>query len=148
MRDSVLRAEIWRDLSKEGNGLNIITTVKSTNKKINLNLDNVPVGELIQYICLQLKITYKVQENKVIIRDNIFFDGLETHFYDITPGILEYLHEHGSNDAIEAFKSLGVDFEAGAKISYLSKVPKIVITNDSRNHKKLKEIFEFFKQKD
>ena len=138
---------ISRDLSKDEVGINIILSVQSHNLKLNLNLDNVPVGELIQYICLQLGLTYKVQENTVIIRDNIFFDGLETQFYDITPGLLEFVNEHYKNNALEAFKSLGVDFDPGTKITYLSRVLKMVITNDSRNQKKLKEIFEFFKEK-
>ena len=138
---------ISRDLSKDEVGINIILSVQSHNLKLNLNLDNVPVGELIQYICLQLGLTYKVQENTVIIRDNIFFDSLETHFYDITPGLLEYVNEHHKRNPLEAFKSLGVDFGPGTKISYLSREVKMVITNDTRNHKKLKEVFEFFKVK-
>ena len=57
-----------RDLSDEGEGINIVLGKINTQKKVNIDLDDVPISELIRYICDQLDLKYTVEDYAVIIR--------------------------------------------------------------------------------
>ena len=133
-----------RDLRGGRNGLNIIASAEKIKGRINLSLDNISAQDLIRYICLQLNLNYKVENDTVFIRDKDFFDVLKTQFYDLSAGLLEYVENHQDNDLEKALESLGVEFGPGSKIKYVKSAMKVVITNDSRNHQKLKEVFKFF----
>ena len=59
-----------RDLDHKGEGLNIIFSLNDKHAnlgKVNLDADDIPVGEIIKYICNQLKLKYKVEKHAVII---------------------------------------------------------------------------------
>lgn len=135
-------------------------------KKINLDADDIPVGEVIKYICDQLNLKYKVEEFAVIIGDNEKFQQLETNFYTISAGLLEIVETKtaegignaggggglgGIGGGIDAgggggpnfqayFQQLGISFPPGARIKFVQGAMRLVVTNTPENHSKLEEI--------
>ena len=55
-----------RDLSEDNSGLNILSMI-NTNKKINLDRDNISVKEVIDEICKQVNISYHIEANTIIL---------------------------------------------------------------------------------
>ena len=134
-------------------------------KLINLDADDIPVGEVIKYICDQLNLKYKVEEFAVIIGDNEKFQQLETNFYTISAGLLEIVQtktaEGLDGNAANAggglggltaggggdgpnfqgyFQQLGISFPPGARIKFVQGAMRLVVTNTPENHTKLEEI--------
>jgi tetratricopeptide (TPR) repeat protein len=128
---------------------------------INLDADDMPVGEVIKYICDQLGLKYKVEEFAVIIGDNAKFQDLETKFYSISAGLLEIVESKsgagidgglGGLGGIDAgggdggpdfqgyFQKLGITFPPGAKIKFVQTAMRLVVTNIPENQDKLQEI--------
>ena len=132
---------------------------------INLDADDIPVGEVIKYICDQLNLKYKVEEFAVIIGDNEKFQQLETNFYTISAGLLEIVQtrtaeglgggadagggldglavgggDDGSPNFQGYFQQLGISFPPGAKIKFVQGAMRLVVTNTPENHTKLEEI--------
>ncbi|MCM8526180.1 MAG: hypothetical protein NE327_06660 [Lentisphaeraceae bacterium] len=140
-------ARTTRDLHKDGESLNIIIRVRPDlyEGKINLNLDDVSVLDLIKFACKQLKLSYKVDEFAVIIGQPAHCCDV-THFYPISAHFLSYVQKEFKGDFKEAIESFGVNFSVGTSISYLSNVQRIVVSNTSKEHEKLKEIFNFFNE--
>ena len=128
----------------------------SGGKKINLDADDIPVGEVIKYICEQVGLKYKVEEYAVIIGDNASFQTLETKFYSISAGLLDIVankegadivdglgggDEGGEGDQFkEYFMSLGISFPPGAKMKFVQQAMRLVVTNTPDNHRKLDEV--------
>ena len=129
-------------------------------KLINLDADNMPVGEVIKYICDQLGLKYKVEEFAVIIGDNAKFQELETNFYSISAGLLEIVENKTADGVGDAglgglgdagggdggpdfqgyFQKLGITFPPGAKIKFVQTAMRLVVTNTPENHQKLEEV--------
>ncbi|MCH2209370.1 MAG: hypothetical protein MK132_26390 [Lentisphaerales bacterium] len=58
-----------RDLNEEGVGLNIV--VGNIGKKtINLDLDDIPIRELLNYVCDQADLKLVVKNNAILISNN------------------------------------------------------------------------------
>lgn len=133
--------------------------------RINLDADDIPVGEVIKYICDQLNLKYKVEEFAVIIGDNEKFQQLETNFYTISAGLLEIVQTKtaeglgtvadaggGGLDGLAGgggdggpnfqgyFQQLGISFPPGARIKFVQGAMRLVVTNTPENHTKLEEI--------
>lgn len=172
-----------RDLDEEGEGLNVIVSVdnkeqqaaapieddlgideevapsvSTDGKKINLDADDIPVGEVIKYICEQVGLKYKVEEFAVIIGDNASFQDFETKFYSISAGLLDIVANKESTDDLagglggeeedsgqgsqfkDYFANLGITFPPGAKIKFVQNAMRLVVTNTPDNHRKLDEV--------
>lgn len=130
--------------------------VASAGRLINLDADNMPVGELIKYICQQLSLRYKVEEHAIIIGDSADFQTLETNFYTISAGLLEIIETKstdGGLDGLDAgeeasegskfqsyFSDMGISFPPGAKIKFVAGAMRLVVTNTPDNHERLKEV--------
>ena len=136
--------------------------VAGSSKLINLDADDMPVGEVIKYICDQLGLKYKVEEFAVIIGDNAKFQDLNTKFYSISAGLLEIVESReasgiggdddlggddlGGGDVSEGpnfeayFQKLGITFPPGARIKFVQSAMRLVVTNIPENQEKLQEI--------
>lgn len=134
-----------RDLDEEGEGLNIILgpEVLSTKLRVNLDLDDVSVLNVIKFSCHQLGFSYKFDNSAVIIVQKIK-NPYEAQRYEISPYFLKFVQKQYQNDFKKSLESLGVKFRLGASVSYVEKVQWLTISNSKGEHKKLKEIFEFF----
>ena len=123
--------------------------------KINLDADDIPVGEVIKYICEQVGLKYKVEEYAVIIGDNASFQTLETEFYSISAGLLDIVSNKEAADIVDGlgggdeggegnqFKDYFMNLEfpfSGAQMKFVQQAMRLVVTNTPDNHRKLEEV--------
>jgi len=84
-----------RRLDPEGEGINFmlkldprITDDKRT--RITLAMDNIPLRDLIRYICMAAGLQYKIEDHAVIIADqSLPLEKMETRFYPVEAGVLD-----------------------------------------------------------
>ena len=124
---------------------------------ITMDFDNIPLGEVIRYICQGAGLKYKVETHAVIIASqNIPFDEMETRFYPIEAGFLMQRKTRetgegfadsdggGTDEAPEnplnLFASYGVEFPQGAKITYDQRTSKLIVTNTPTNLRKVERV--------
>ena len=130
-------------------------------KGVSLNLNNVPIIKIIELICLQQDLKYKVTEHAVIIADkSVQLDTMEVRFYNVPAGFLDLVSEtvtvtdivdSGIGDAggdetkksVSAyFNEFGVLFDAGAQISFIQSVNRLVVKNTPTEHAKVERILK------
>jgi len=129
-------------------------------KGISLNLNNVPIIKIIELICLQQDLKYKVTEHAVIIADkSVQLDTMEVRFYNVPAGFLDLVDEtlvatdladglgnEGAGDVKKTvgayFNEFGVNFEAGAQISFIQSVNRLVVKNTPTEHAKVERILK------
>ena len=134
-----------RDLDEEGEGLNILFKADLINleKTVNLDLDDVTIQNVIQFICRKLELSYKVEERTVIIGRAL--QGVDvTKSYDTSDTFMKYVKEEHKNDFKKALLFLGVKFKPGSSLDYIKNIQRIVISNSSLEHRKLYDVFQFF----
>lgn len=124
---------------------------------ITMDFDNIPLGEVIRYICQGASLKYKVETHAVIIASQgIAFDEMETRFYPVEAGFLmqtqtrevgggfEDSAESGTNEKPQSpltlFQNYGVGFPQGAKINYDQRTSKLIVTNTPTNLRKVERI--------
>ncbi len=123
---------------------------------ITMDFDNIPLGEAIRYICQGAGLKYKVETHAIIIASqDIPFDELETRFYPIEAGFLKAkatLEARGGLEGVESgnkkglldpkalFQGYGVDFPAGAKITFDQRTSKLIVTNTPANLRKVEKV--------
>ncbi len=74
----------------EGKGINIIMRLSNTQprpKGITLQLDDVPIGEIINYVCKAAGLKYRIEDEAIIIGDNSI-NEMETKFFPIKSGLI------------------------------------------------------------
>ena len=158
-------------MDPERNGLNIIDliTADKQNKTYNYDFENMPVGEIIRYICISSNMVYKVEDKAVIIAtsDAIIHD-MHSDFYYISEGLLDLIKNKDFSKDLEDFSedleditknknkkqedieelfknyfiALGITFPKGSSILFLKTSPFLYIRNTKQNQQKLKEIFK------
>ena len=125
---------------------------------VTMDFDNIPLGEAIRYICQGAGLKYKVETHAIIIASqNIPFDEMETRFYPVEAGFLHQTatREAGggfssgggdagsdkeAKDPLTLFQEFGVEFPAGAKITYDQRTSKLIVTNTPTNLRKVEKI--------
>lgn len=124
---------------------------------ITMDFDNIPLGEAIRYICQGAGLKYKVETHAIIIASqNVPFDEMETRFYPVEAGFLRQkpTREAGGGfasggdsgqddevvDPLTLFQQFGVEFPAGAKITYDQRTSKLIVTNTPTNLRKVEKI--------
>lgn len=150
---------------KEGKGINIILRLSNTQvqpKSVSIQLDDVPIGEVIRYVCLYSGLKYRIEEDAVIIGDDSI-DKMETKFFQIKSGLINSIISNLTVDEInlDAKKSFdatsmlatskiegkkvlstdlqvyflqrGLPFPPGSNIAWDSKTSMLVITNTPEN---------------
>ncbi len=123
---------------------------------ITMDFDNIPLGETIRYICQGAGLKYKVETHAIIIASqDIPFDELETRFYPIEAGFLKAtatIESKGGLEGVDAsskkalidpkklFEGYGVEFPAGAKITFDQRTSKLIVTNTPGNLRKVEKV--------
>lgn len=139
-----------RENDEEGEGVNLIlNTIASETKEkpklINFYAKDIPVGTLIKYVGAQFNLKYKVEKFAIILGDTESLTSLETGFYIINKGLMEFMNRTKYNDSADNqdskfqkyFKSMGISFPPGARIKFVKKVMRLVVTNTPENHQKI-----------
>ena len=128
-----------KNLDTNGTGVNIILMKnKALEKaKINLDADNMPVGEVIKYVCQQVKAPYKVEKHAIIIGSTARFQQMSTVFY-LAPGkLIDAVDKQYMGDFEAFLKQLGVRFAPGSKVVLVRGKSRLIITNTQEEHNKL-----------
>lgn len=150
---------------KEGKGINIILRLSNTQvqpKSVTIQLDDVPIGEIIRYVCLYSGLKYRIEEDAVVIGDDSI-DKMTTQFFPIRSGLINSIVSNLSVDDVDLsvkksfdatsmlntskileakvtsanlqayFLQRGLPFPPGSNIAWDSKTSMLVITNSPEN---------------
>jgi len=128
----------------------------ANNYPVRLNVEKVPMGKLLELIVQSQGLSMKIEDHMVVIAEpNVQLDLLETKFFNVPAGMLEIIPTSNSLDLAEAglgergsegqdwtayFKNMGVTFPAGAKLSYVASVNRLVVTNTVNNNQLIQDI--------
>lgn len=139
---------VTRDLDKEGESLNVFITadVKGFKKRINIDLDDVSVQDVIRFSLKKVGLMFKIEGDSIFIGKKIK-DVDEVKFYETSESFLKYVRDQNKNNFKVALTSLGVSFSIGSSISYVKNVQRIAISNKLKEHTKISEIMKFFNLK-
>ena len=110
-------------------------------------MDDITVLDVIKIGCKQLKLSYKIDLNAVVIAD-VIKNGDSLKFYEVSADFLTFVQSKYKGDFKKAIQSLGVNFPVGSSISYVKHAQRLVVSNREREHGKLKEILKFFNGED
>lgn len=128
-------------LGNEGGGF----AAQIRDKKVNLQLRNVPLSTVLDYVCQQTGTYWKEERYAVIIRpEGTESEDYETRTFRVAPGFLENAggdSEEADNPfgggttttrvlgAKEYLEKLGVPFGKGTSASYIKATNKLTVTN-------------------
>ncbi len=99
---------------------------------ITMDFDNIPLGELIRYICAGAGLQYEVQKYAVLIwRDPFGPKNMQVRFYPINPR--SFKKDLGKIDFKKYLEGFGVTFSAAARVHYNWYSGKLVIRNTPEN---------------
>ncbi|EDM25237.1 Peptidase M41, FtsH [Lentisphaera araneosa HTCC2155] len=128
------------------------------NYPVRLNVEKVPMGKLLELIVQSQGLNMKIEEHTVIIAEpNVKLELMETKFFNVPAGMLEIIPTSDSLDLVDSglgerggdgagqnwsdyFKNMGVTFPAGAKLSYVASVNRLVVTNTVNNNQLIQDI--------
>jgi hypothetical protein len=122
--------------------LTLSAAPKKTQPKINLEMSNVPLGELIRYACNAARASYKIDNNAVMISGgSASFKAVSTRFYKPSARFLSSLPSKGGSAALQKyFEGLGMSFGEGAKVAYVPRRSLIVMTTTTPQFRKLERL--------
>ena len=118
---------------------------------ITLELDNIPVGELIRYICQSSGLEYKLDGNLAkIASPDVQMPNMETRFFPVPAGFLKLVTKTDADadgaptsDAVrQHFSDLGIQFDAGANVNFIQSVNQVVVTNTTEELHKVEQILK------
>lgn len=78
------------DTTDNHNGINIILKLSNARKEaklVTMQFDDIPIGEVIKYICMATGLKYRIEDQAVIIGDSSI-EQMETRFYQTNSGLI------------------------------------------------------------
>lgn len=112
----------------------------SPDVSITMDMENIPLGEVIRYICEGAGLSYRIEPHAIVIADQrVALDGMETRFYPIDTDDLKQSLEgmvglDGSRPSLEDYmQTLGVQFPEGARVSVDPRTDKLIMRNTADN---------------
>jgi hypothetical protein len=128
------------------------------NQQHHFDFIDMPVGEIIRYICMISDMQFKVETSTVIIKRNEFvWECYITRFYEVDAKVIRLLKQYsadsvgefevekGENDLQPYFKALGIDFQAGSQIVFLPRLQRLIVTNTSTENRKVQRLLSILK---
>lgn len=136
-----------KDTDPSGIGVNIVIDdleKKLMNRKVTLNLNNIPVKDAIKYVLIgtKFRITYKDNANTVFITSTVS-KQLIVRFYSVSSSFPSFVSPQNIKDASNRDKlksfitGVGVNFPEGSNVTYMPGKSKISMNNTTDNHEKL-----------
>jgi general secretion pathway protein D len=142
-----------------------VESVDNAGKNYNFDFENLPIGEIIRYICISSHLKYKVDSYAVIIADpSVKIDEMVTRFYPVNSSVFSALSDTApqstggeldldsdfdatrggdggdGQDIRKYLESLGVQFPAGAQVAYLQGVSRLIVTDTVTEQRRIQEI--------
>lgn len=129
---------------------------QSKEARLFLNVEDMQLGELINQITEILGLKVKIDDHAVYIADPDYpLEETETVFFDVPLSMIEVVGDAGAgltDDGLvrnseetnwqDYFQKSGVTFPAGSKISFVSNVNRLVVTNTAANIQLIKRIID------
>ena len=128
---------------------------------ITIEIDEIPLGDAIHYICKQAKLSYVVEENAVVVSpEDYTTEKMETRFYAVDAGIFSGVTGGGGGDDLLGgddgggdgtdykgyFEKYGVSFPTSgnetATISYDARLSKLIVRNTPAELRKMEKILK------
>ena len=130
-----------RELSEDGDGLNIIFKIEKDLPLINLDLDNMPVKDLMDYMAEQLRINYRITESAIIFyyHDKLEFSKVT---YDINQDFVKLMTKGKELRIKERLQELGIKFRMGSNFMLFKEKNKFEMFNTNEDHEKLKKLID------
>ncbi len=135
-------------------------------RTLTLNMDNVPLGEVIKFVCLATNLKRSIEPHAVIISDTeISQEEMITRFFPVGADLFEGggggggggddwdlmggdAEDDGGNaggdetDVKSYFTNLGVSFPKGATIHYDKRISKLIVRNTEKAIQQIENILE------
>lgn len=80
-----------KELDPEKIGVNIVFSSFETNPEVSLQFSNIPLGEVIRYLCQYAKLKYKVEENSVLVGPAKDIDDMDTRVFKMRAALYNRL---------------------------------------------------------
>ena len=119
-------------------------------KGVSLQLTNVPLNKAIELLALQNNLKVKHTENGIILAEkSVQLDTMEVRFYELPGEVLELLNESNLQSQTDIntamrqhFVNQGINFDAGAQVSFIESVNRLVVNNTPEEHQKAKQLVD------
>ena len=136
-----------KDADPNGKGINIVLQEKNEkvlNRKITLDLDDIPVKDAVKYTILGsgLLMSYKDEGNTIFISSKVS-NQLVSKFYRVSSTLPSFVSPKNIKLATnqkklkDFFINTGVKFPKGSSISFLPGTSSLSMNNTTSNHEKL-----------
>jgi hypothetical protein len=131
-----------RDLDPDKTGLNIIVQGENDHaeKKISLNLSNIPVKQALHYISKSAGLFLSVKDNVVLISNKVD-DQLMTRIYKVSSSFKTYVDSKDplniTEEKLKKFLSItGLSFPEGSSVIYIPSKNILSLNNTLDNQEK------------
>lgn len=138
----IIKMSRQQDVDKKGINIVLLKDATASKAKINLDADNIPVAEIIKYICLQAKLSYKVEAFAVVLGKKGVAGQLDTKFYLANAKLIGIIDESYKGNMKTFLEQVGVRFPPGSKCTLVRSMNRLVITNSKEEHEKLKKLLK------
>ncbi|MCM8531705.1 MAG: hypothetical protein NE330_11130 [Lentisphaeraceae bacterium] len=129
---------LQQEIERQKLPINIILKFSgNSNVNISLDADDIPIIEMVKYICEHLELEFSVDDNVVLIGDINVHIPLEVKIFKY-PKVLNDLVGKKKDIAYRRlFENLGAEFSHGSSLKVVSDYQYIVSWNTPKNHKVL-----------
>lgn len=109
---------------------------------ITMVVDDIPLGQAIEYICKAANLKYRVEKYAVVIADrDVLLDDVETRIYPIEQEALTDIGADEGDGAVQNyFSRRGVGFPGGSKVVYDPRISRLIATNTPDELAKIEDI--------
>ncbi len=136
-----------RDIDSEGKGVNIVIQDKNDKllqRKITLDLDDIPIKDAVKYTLLGTGLLYSFKDdgNTIFISSKVS-NQLVSKFYRVSSTLPSFVSPKNIKQATnqqklkDFFISTGVKFPKGASISFIPGKSMLIMNNTLANHDKI-----------
>ena len=139
----VLRGKINEPIKQDGSssssnaGQSSGSAENSDVEPLTMMLDNIPLETVINYICKQANLKYRIDDNAVVIASrDVPLDDVLTKVYPVEKSAIP-LREGQS--ILDFLKESGINFEAGASAVYKDYIGRLIMTNTPKEHQNLEK---------
>jgi len=143
--------KLAKEADELGEGVNIVylpdgeagkSRSDGAGQTITMELDSVPVGEVIRYLCLGAGLQYRVENHAVTISRPAKHapEPMRMKFYPIPSAFFFKNGGKNNDDVKDFFEEMGVGFPPAARISYHRRTGKLAVHNTEENLRKLERI--------
>ncbi len=131
---------VTRDLTNDGQGVNIIIRLDRNVPKINIDANNMCVKDLIKYLAEQLGVDYRISEHAIVFEHRKSLFTKKT--YKVNTAFIKMINNNGELSVIKWFEKMGITFQAETSWDLDKEKLEFEMSNTIENHQKLKRLID------